>query len=101
MKKCPDDLHVFLPADNDKENRVKIEILYPCSKIWITKDGKRMHIKDMTDLHLNNAIKYLKDIKNSDYYINEETQEEMQKALDILKIERKRRKDERHVKGQN
>ena len=32
----------------------------PSNKIWTTGDGKQIKIGSMTDKHLNNAIKYIK-----------------------------------------
>ena len=32
----------------------------PTKTIWVTKDGQPIHVKDMTDSHLVNTIRFLK-----------------------------------------
>lgn len=50
--------------------------------VWECKNGDKVKLKDMTDSHLNNAIKYLKR-KGSAH----------ERSLDILKREKRYRED--------
>ena len=39
------------------------------SKIWTTKDGTKIAVKDMTDSHIRNTINWIKRKDKYDYYL--------------------------------